>query len=312
LNRGKKKSLEGDRSRSSSIEIISDTTSKDRSGSAKRKKKTGNDLKSGRQLREETQRSWTGPGSQADDPVEKYFSKEARDRGGFKVVVKNFAQDLTKSEFYSIFVRRGEVVYCEMKKDVGYVTFKTRVAAANAVRTLNGSKTDADEGKTLSVKETGSPPTRRASPDRRPYDARDRLSTSRWGPDPLADARSKLSRPRDDRNNLFSKMATGGRGGGGGGYNDGRGRRHSGGSGFSPFPAPAPPPRGHMMGGRRDERSGDFSNMRQGRDFVRRDERENVGAFGNGGILGERPVEFFSDFGGQYQGQGNRRGERRL
>ena len=242
LNRGKKKSLESDRSRSSSIEIISDTTSKDRSGSAKRKKKTGNDLKSGRQLREETQRSWTGPGSQADDPVEKYFSKEARDRGGFKVVVKNFAQDLTKSEFYSIFVRRGEVVYCEMKKDVGYVTFKTRVAAANAVRTLNGSKTDADEGKTLSVKETGSPPTRRASPDRRPYDARDRLSTSRWGPDPLADARSKLSRPRDDRNNLFSKMATGGRGGGGG-YNDGRGRRHSGGSGFSPFPAPAPPPR---------------------------------------------------------------------
>ena len=63
------------------------------------------------------------------------------------------------------------------------------------------------------------------------------------------------------------------------------------------------------MGGRRDERSGDFSNIRQGRDFVRRDERENFGAFGNGGILGEKPVEFFSDFGGQYQGQGNRRGE---
>merc|ERR550532_2182267 len=112
LNRGKK-SLDGDRSRSSSIEIISDTTSKDRSGSAKRKKKTGNDLKSGRQLREETQRSWTGPGSQADDPVQKYFSKEARDRGGFKVVVKNFAQDLTKSEFYSIFV--GAVRWCTVR-----------------------------------------------------------------------------------------------------------------------------------------------------------------------------------------------------
>ena len=236
-NQSKKKSLEGDRSRSSSIEIISDTTSKDRSGSAKRKKKPGNDLKSGRQLREETQRLWTGSGSQADDPVAKYFSKEARDRGGFKVVVKNFAKDLTKSEFYSIFVRRGEVVYCEMKQDIGYVTFKTRVAAANAVKTLNGSKTDAEEGKTLSVREIGSPPTRRASPDRRPYDARDRLSSSKWGPDPLADARSRLSRPRDDRNNLFSKMASGG---GGGGFNDGRGRRHSGGLVYPPPPVPPP------------------------------------------------------------------------
>ena len=233
----KKKTSEGDRSRSSSIEIISDTTSKDRSGSAKRKKKPGNDLKSGRQLREETQRLWTGSGSQADDPVAKYFSKEARDRGGFKVVVKNFAKDLTKSEFYSIFVRRGEVVYCEMKRDIGYVAFKTRVAAANAVKTLNGSKTDADEGQTLSVREIGSPPTRRASPDRRPYDARDRLSSSRWGPDPLGDARNKLSRPRDDRNNLFSKMASGG---GRGSFDDGRGRRHSGGSGFPPLPVPPP------------------------------------------------------------------------
>lgn len=168
----------------------------------------------------------------------KYFSKAARDKGGFKVVVKNFAKDLTKSEFYSIFVRRGEVVYCEMKVDIGYVAFKTRVAAANAVKTLNGSKTDAEEGKTLSVREIGSPPTRRASPDRRPYDARNRLSSSRWGPDPLADARNKLSRPRDDRNNLFSKMASGG-----GGHSDGRGRRHSGGSGFPPLPPPVYPPR---------------------------------------------------------------------
>ena len=167
----------------------------------------------------------------ADDPVEKYFSKEARDKGGFKVVVKNFARDLTKSEFYSIFVRRGEVVYCEMRKDVGFVTFKTRVAAANAVRTLNGSKTDADEGQTLSVKEVGSPPTRRASPDRRPYDARERLSSSRWGPDPLADARNKLKRPRDDRNNLFSKMTSEG----GGRNNNGRGRHYSGGDGFPPM-----------------------------------------------------------------------------
>merc|ERR1719397_1588078 len=303
----KKKTLEGDRSRSSSIEIICDTTSKDRSGSTKRKKKPGNDLKSGRQLREETQRLWTGSGCQADDPVAKYFSKEARDKGGFKVVVKNFAKDLTKSEFYSIFVRRGEVVYCEMKKDIGYVTFRTRVAAANAVKTLNGSKTDAAEGQTLSVREIGSPPTRRASPERRPYDARDRLSSSRWGPDPVADARNKLSRPRDDRNNLFSKMASGG----GGGFNDGRGRRHSGGSAFPPLPVP--PPRGHMMG-RGDERNrgGDFGNRHHGHHdggFVRRDGRENLGAFGNGGILGEKPVEYFSDFGGSYQGQGNRRGE---
>merc|ERR1719400_2422719 len=176
--KGKKKTAEADRSRSSSIEIISDTTSKDRSGSAKdrsgsaKRKKPSNDLKSGRQLREETQKLWTGTGIQVDDPVAKYFSKAARDKGGFKVVVKNFAKDLTKSEFYSIFVRRGEVVYCEMKVDIGYVAFKTRVAAANAVKTLNGSKTDAEEGKTLSVREIGSPPTRRSSPDRRPYDAR--------------------------------------------------------------------------------------------------------------------------------------------
>merc|ERR1719495_2491355 len=103
-------------------------------------------------------------------------------------------------------------------------------------------------------------------------------------------------------------MASGG-GGGGGCYNDGRGRRHSG--GFPPLPVPAPP-RGHMMGGRDERgRGGDFGNMSQGREggFNRRDARENFGAFGNGGILEEKPVEFFSDFGGQYQGQGNRRGE---
>ena len=58
-----KKTVEGDRSRSSSIEIISDSTIKERSTSAKRKK-VGNDLKSGRQLREETQRLWTGSGNQ--------------------------------------------------------------------------------------------------------------------------------------------------------------------------------------------------------------------------------------------------------
>ena len=66
--------------------------------------------------------------------------------------------------------------------------------------------------------------------------------------------------------------------------------------------------------GRGDERSrgGDFGNRHHGHhdgDFVRRDARENLGAFGNGGILGEKPVEYFSDFGGSYQGQGNRRGE---
>ena len=68
--KGKKKTAEADRSRSSSIEIISDTTSKDRSGSAKdrsgsaKRKKPSNDLKSGRQLREETQKLWTGTGIQ--------------------------------------------------------------------------------------------------------------------------------------------------------------------------------------------------------------------------------------------------------
>ena len=58
-----KKTVEGDRSRSSSIEIISDSTIKERSTSVKRKK-VGNDLKSGRQLREETQKLWTGSGNQ--------------------------------------------------------------------------------------------------------------------------------------------------------------------------------------------------------------------------------------------------------
>jgi hypothetical protein len=39
-----------------------------------------------------------------------------------------------------------------MKKEVGYVTFKTRVGAMNAVKSLDGSRTDTDGDVALSVR----------------------------------------------------------------------------------------------------------------------------------------------------------------
>ena len=86
-----------------------------------------------------------------------FFSSEARCRVGFKVMVKNYSKDLGESEFYSIFVRKGEVVSCEMGRAVGYVTFKTKAGAENAVKTLDGTRSDTDGDQTLSVKEVSAP-----------------------------------------------------------------------------------------------------------------------------------------------------------
>jgi hypothetical protein len=47
--------------------------------------------------------------SKVADSFASYFSQEARQRVGFKVTVKNFSKELGESEFYSMFVRKGEV-----------------------------------------------------------------------------------------------------------------------------------------------------------------------------------------------------------
>lgn len=69
---------------------------------------------------------------------------------GFKLVVKNFPPTMSESEFYSMFIRKGEIHTCEMKKQVGHVTYKTRVSAENAKKTLDGTKNGSH---TLSVKD---------------------------------------------------------------------------------------------------------------------------------------------------------------
>ena len=59
---------------------------------------------------------------------------------GYKVTVKNFPTSLSRSEFYSMFVRKGEVVKCEVKSNFGVVVFKTKASAQAAVKDLNGTK----------------------------------------------------------------------------------------------------------------------------------------------------------------------------
>lgn len=67
---------------------------------------------------------------------------------GFKLIVKNFPSAMSESEFYSMFVRKGEIHKCEMKKNIGFVTYKTRMGAENAKKTLDGTK---NGSQTLSV-----------------------------------------------------------------------------------------------------------------------------------------------------------------
>ena len=59
---------------------------------------------------------------------------------GYKVTVKNFPSSMSQSEFYSMFVRKGEVVKCKVKSNFGVVVFKTKASAQAAVKDLNGTK----------------------------------------------------------------------------------------------------------------------------------------------------------------------------
>ena len=59
---------------------------------------------------------------------------------GYKVTVKNFPSSMSQSEFYSMFVRKGEIVKCEVKSNFGVVVFKTKASAQAAVKDLNGTK----------------------------------------------------------------------------------------------------------------------------------------------------------------------------
>ena len=47
---------------------------------------------------------------------------------------------MSQSEFYSMFVRKGEVIKCEVKSNFGVVVFKTKASAQAAVKDLNGTK----------------------------------------------------------------------------------------------------------------------------------------------------------------------------
>ena len=49
--------------------------------------------------------------------------------------MRNFPSSMSDSEFYSMFIRKGEMFSCEKKGSLGTVVFKTR-AAAEAVDTL--------------------------------------------------------------------------------------------------------------------------------------------------------------------------------
>ena len=70
---------------------------------------------------------------------------------GYKLIVKNFPSSMSDSEFYSMFIRKGELLSCQKKSSVGYVVFKTREGARNAVNSLNGTK---NGSLTLSVTES--------------------------------------------------------------------------------------------------------------------------------------------------------------
>ena len=69
---------------------------------------------------------------------------------GHKLIVKNFPKTLSESEFYSMFIRRGELLSCEKKNNIGFVVYKTREGAKSAISGLNGTK---NGQLTLSVKE---------------------------------------------------------------------------------------------------------------------------------------------------------------
>ena len=62
--------------------------------------------------------------------------------------------------------------------------------------------------------------------------------------------------------------------------------------------------RGGIQQGNMRNRGGEIGVWRQGQSGG-----SNLGGFGNEGILGERPAQYFSDYGGAYQGQGKHRGE---
>merc|ERR1719320_1999793 len=81
---------------------------------------------------------------------ERYPRKRTPEPIGFKLIVKNFPPSMNESEFYSMFIRKGELHTCEMKKNVGFVTYKTRMGAENAKKTLDGTKNGSH---TLSVKD---------------------------------------------------------------------------------------------------------------------------------------------------------------
>ena len=92
-----------------------------------------------------------GRGYDDDRGVKSRLGKSAPSKTrGHKLIVKNFPKSLSDSEFYSMFVRRGELLSCEKKNNIGFVVYKTREGANNAVSALNGSK---NGNLTLSVKE---------------------------------------------------------------------------------------------------------------------------------------------------------------
>ena len=77
-------------------------------------------------------------------------SPASKKERGYKLIVKNFPSSMSESEFYSMFIRKGELVSCQKKNNVGFVVFKTREGANNAVASLNGTK---NGNLTLSVRE---------------------------------------------------------------------------------------------------------------------------------------------------------------
>jgi len=81
---------------------------------------------------------------------------------GFKLVVRNFPPTMSESEFYSMFVRKGELVSCEKKKNVGFVVFKQKVAAENAVKTLNGTQ-NGNKKLQVQMQFDAAPPAKRAN-----------------------------------------------------------------------------------------------------------------------------------------------------
>ena len=97
-------------------------------------------------------------------------SSKPRD-DGHKLIVKNFPSSMSESEFYSMFIRKGEMISCKKHKDYGEVVYKAKISAENAVKTLNGTK---NGNLTLSVK-YAPVERRKPSPDRFRDNYNDRL-----------------------------------------------------------------------------------------------------------------------------------------